>query len=124
MPREPTRWLCGMELRCRYGRSETQANPSGGRVTENPNILHCLVWFEKSGFCDTINIGSLFGLLSASYSIIALYHKDPHSERQEWPFHMSQSFADDLDLGVDHLRIWTWVIADLVNLLGLPYPHH
>lgn len=60
--------------------------------TALPANVHCsesLVWFETSGFRDTINIGSSLGLLPVILLLPCVM--DPAAlDQQAWPFHMSQ----------------------------------
>ena len=61
------------------------------------------------------------------YSVVALCYGDPSDlEQQNWPFHMSQPSADDIDWewAISEPWIWAWVLADLVSLLALPNLHH
>ena len=68
----------------------------------NVDCNESLGWF--SGFCDTININSSPGILPG-YLAVALCHPDPAAlDQQDWPFHTSQPFAYDTDLGVGQLR--------------------
>ena len=69
--------------------------------------VHCnesLVWLEISGFCDhqyriLIKIPPSHSL--PSYPVETLCHGDPATlELQNRPFHVSQLFADNIDLGV------------------------
>jgi hypothetical protein len=39
-------------------------------------------------------------VLDPQLSVVALFHGDPTAlEQQDWPFHTSQPFKDDIDLG-------------------------
>ena len=62
-----------------------------------------------------------------SYPVVALCHGDPAAlEQQDWPWHDSQSFTKDVDVGVGQLRALdlSWVVAVLVIVPSLPYLHH
>ena len=44
------------------------------------------------------------------YPVVALCHGDPSTlEQQDWLFHVSQPFTDDIDFGAGHLRAYTLV---------------
>jgi hypothetical protein len=66
-------------------------------------------------------------LTPPSYPVVALCHGDPAAlEQQDWPWHDSQSFTNDVDVGVGQLRALdlSWVVAVLVIVPSLPYLHH
>lgn len=68
--------------------------------------VHCnesLLWFEDCGLCDTISIGSSWGLLS--YFVVAKCQGNSEIlKKKDWPIHVSESLADGVDLEVGHLR--------------------
>lgn len=71
-----------------------------------------MVGFEGSGFCDTISIKSSLALLAILLLPCVTNHHD-------WPFHGSQSFANDVGFGVCQFTpwIWAWVAAEMVSLI-------
>ena len=74
-----------------------------------------------SGLCDTISTGPLLGFLL----VVALSHGDFEAlDQQNWPFHESQLFTDDTDLGWVNSEIWALVVAELVCLQALLGQHH
>ena len=92
----------------------------------NVHYSQSLVWFEASSFCDINNIVSSPGLL-----LVNLLLRRVMEVLQLWfnrtgPFFVSLRFTDDIDFVVGQLRpwIWAWVVAELVSLQALPYPHH
>lgn len=64
-----------------------------------------LVCFETSGFRDTISshqdYPSSSGFLLVTLLLPCVVD---FQDLQDWPFHTSQIFVDDTDLGLDHLR--------------------
>ena len=61
-----------------------------------------LDWFEASGFCYTINVGSSLGLLSVG----APCHGDPAAlDMQDQPFYVLQQFIDGVDVEIDQLKV-------------------
>lgn len=59
-----------------------------------------LVWFEVSGFWDTINTGS------SRLSCCCLCHGNSTAldQQDQWPLYMLQQFTDDIDFGVSQLK--------------------
>lgn len=61
------------------------------------------------------------------YPVVALCYGAPAAlDQQDWSFHSSQLFSDDIDFVVGHLRspwIWAWVGVELLSLPALPNPH-
>lgn len=73
-----------------------------------------------TGFCDTIRT-------SPNFPFVALCLGGPAGlEHQDWPFHKSQPFANDLLLEWANSEpwIWTWVVAEVASLSALPALYH
>jgi hypothetical protein len=61
------------------------------------------------------------------YPLVALCHGDPAAlEQQAWPFHMPQTFADDIDFGVGKFRALDLCLSGswASQPASSPYPNH
>lgn len=88
--------------------------------------VHCnesLVWFEASGFCYTINTGSLLGLLSDILLLPCVMELLCLWTCRMGPFTCSSSSQMGWMLGWPNTKpwIWAWVAAELVTW---PAPLH
>ena len=63
-----------------------------------------LIWFQASGFCYTINTGSLLGLL-IGHPVAAQCHREPVvSDLSDCSFYVLQQFIDGVDIRVGQLK--------------------
>ena len=84
--------------------------------------VHCnesFFWFQICGFCNTINIGSSSGIL------LVILFSLCYGDQQDWPFHLSQPFADDIDFGVCQFRALDLGLGrnSGESPIALPYQH-
>ena len=73
--------------------------------------IHCnqsLVCFEILVFCDTINIGSLVGLLPV-IGLLPCHGDSAALDKQYWLFHASQSCRDYLSTEPLHMLCSIWM---------------